>query len=38
MCRTYDLALDSAKLGIGGCVDQILSFTEVACAHKGEDI
>ena len=38
MCRTYDLALDSARLGIGGCVDQILSFTEVACAHEGDDI
>ena len=38
MCRTYDLALDSAMLGISGCVDQIIAFTETACAHKGDDI
>ena len=38
MCRTYDLSLDSSVLGINGCVDQILAFTEAACAHKGDDI
>ena len=38
MCRTYDLALDSSVLGINGCVDQILSFTEVAASHEGDDI
>ena len=38
MCRTYDLALDSSVLGINGCVDQILSFTEVAASHRGDDI
>ena len=38
MCRTYDLALDSSVLGINGCVDQILSFTEVAASHGGDDI
>ena len=38
MCRTYDLALDSARLGISGCVDQIIAFTETAASHKGDDI
>ena len=38
MCRTYDLALDSARLGITGCVDQIIAFTETSLGHKGDDI
>ena len=38
MCRTYDLALDSARLGITGCVDQIIAFTETSLEHKGDDI
>ena len=32
MCRTYDLSLDSSKLGIDGCVDQIIGFEK---AWKG---
>ena len=38
MCRTYNLSLDSAALGISGCVEQILSYTELASQHKGDDI
>lgn len=34
MCRTYDLSLDSAKLGIEGCVDMILAFRETAVRHR----
>lgn len=34
MCRTYDLSLDSAKLGIDGCVDMILAFRETALRHR----
>ncbi len=34
MCRTYDLSLDSAKLGIEGCVDMILAFRETALRHR----
>ncbi len=33
MCRTYDLSLDSAKLGIDGCVDVILHYTEIYDKH-----
>jgi cytidylate kinase len=35
MCRTYDLSLDSKKLGIDGCVQQIISFEKLWTAHKG---
>lgn len=38
MCRTYDLSLDSSLLGIDGCVDQIISFTEIHKRHKGTTI
>ena len=34
MCRTYDLALDSAVLGIDGCVDEIIHFAELKSANK----
>ncbi|MCR5732859.1 MAG: cytidylate kinase-like family protein [Sphaerochaetaceae bacterium] len=38
MCRTYDLSLDSSLLGIEGCVDQIINFTEIHNKHKGNTI
>lgn len=41
MCRTYDLSLDSAQLGIEGCVDMILAFVENSEKHaknEGEHI
>lgn len=28
MCRTYDLSIDSGKLGVEGCVKQIINFEE----------
>jgi cytidylate kinase len=28
MCKTYDLSLDSGKIGIDGCVRQIISFRD----------
>ena len=33
MCKTYDLQLDSAKLGIEGCVDMIIRFAEIYENH-----
>lgn len=36
MCRTYDLSLDSSKLGIDGCVDSILNFTKIFLEHEKE--
>lgn len=33
MCRTYDLSLDSAKIGIEGCVDTIIKFAEMRNEH-----
>ena len=38
MCKTYDLSLDSSLLGIDGCVEQIISFTNLHEAHKGSKI
>ena len=38
MCRTYSLSLDSAAIGIEGCVDEIIRFTELRDAHKGKSI
>jgi len=38
MCRTYDLALDSGKLGIDGCVKQIISFRELWLANNHKPI
>ena len=38
MCKTYDLSLDSSLLGIDGCVEQIISFTNLHEAHKGSNI
>ncbi len=34
MCRTYSLSLDSALLGIDGCVDAIINFTELAQKNR----
>ena len=34
MCRTYSISLDSSKLGIDGCVDEIIRFSEIAESHK----
>ena len=36
MCRTYSISLDSAMIGIQGCVDEIIRFTELRNAHKAE--
>ena len=36
MCRTYSLSLDSSMLGIDGCVDQIIEFTDIVRKHKKE--
>ena len=36
MCRTYNLSLDSSLLGIDGCVDQIIEFTEIVRKHRKE--
>ena len=33
MCRTYDITLDSAKIGIEGCVETIIKFAELRNAH-----
>jgi cytidylate kinase len=38
MCRTYDLSLDSGKLGIEGCVDQIVAFEKSWRDRKGKGI
>ncbi len=41
MCRTYDLSLDSASLGIEGCIDIILKYTEIYKNHvraEGEKV
>ena len=38
MCRTYDLSLDSGKLGIDGCVEQIIQFEKLYVQHKGKTI
>lgn len=38
MCRTYDLSLDSAKLGIEGCVDQIIAFADAMCRHNKVEV
>lgn len=38
MCRTYDLSLDSGRLGIDGCVEAITHFDTLATAHKGKSI
>ena len=32
-CRTYDLTVNSAKLGIDGCVDTIISFRDIWQRH-----
>ena len=37
MCRTYDLSLDSASLGIEGCIEMILRYTEVFKKHRDKD-
>ena len=37
MCRTYSISLDSALLGIDGCVDEIVHFMELSEKHKGTD-
>ena len=37
MCRTYDLSLDSASLGIEGCIEMILKYTEVFKRHQSTD-
>lgn len=37
MCRTYDLSLDSASLGIEGCIEMILSYTEIFKKHRAKD-
>ncbi len=38
MCRTYDSSLDSGKLGIDGCAEQIIEFEKLWEAHKGQVI
>ena len=38
MCRTYDLSLDSGKLGIDGCVEQIIAYEGLWQKHKGQVI
>ncbi len=38
MCPTYDLSLDSGKLGIEGCADQIIAYEKLWLAHKGQVI
>ncbi|MGE4453969.1 MAG: AAA family ATPase [Sphaerochaeta sp.] len=38
MCRTYDLSLDSGKLGIDGCVDQIINYEKLWQKNKGKAI
>jgi cytidylate kinase len=38
MCRTYDLSLDSGKLGIDGCVDQIINYEQLWQKNKGNAI
>ena len=38
MCRTYSLSLDSSLLGIEGCVDEIIRFTELADKNKNHCI
>ena len=34
--KSYDLCLDSSKLGIDGCVDMILKFREIMDAKKNK--
>ncbi len=36
MCRTYDLSLDSASLGIEGCIEMILKYTEIYDKHHSQ--
>ncbi len=38
MCRTYDMSLDSGKLGIEGCVDQIINYEKIWLKNKGKAI
>ncbi|MDN5333785.1 MAG: hypothetical protein PWP59_1047 [Sphaerochaeta sp.] len=38
MCRTYDLSLDSGKLGIDGCVEQIIYYEQLWQKNKGKAI
>ncbi|WP_320130319.1 cytidylate kinase-like family protein [uncultured Sphaerochaeta sp.] len=38
MCRTYDLSLDSGKIGIEGCAEQIIAFEKTWSSHKGKGI
>lgn len=38
MCRTYSLSFDSSLLGIEGCVDEIIRFTELADKNKNHCI
>ena len=38
MCRTYSLSLDSSLLGIAGCVDEIIRFTELAEENRDHRI
>ncbi len=38
MCRTYDLSLDSAALGIDGCVEVITQFAKIRRSHLGDHI
>ena len=38
MCKTYDLSLDSSKLGIEGCAQQIVLFEKLWKEHKGKGI
>ena len=34
MCRTYSLSLDSAQIGIDGCVEEIIRYKDLVEKHK----
>jgi cytidylate kinase len=38
MCRTYDLSLDSGRIGVEGCADLIIEFDTCSTAHVGLSI
>lgn len=38
MCRTYDLSLDSSKLGIEGCAELIINYEKLWKVHHGKSI
>ena len=38
MCRTYNISLDSAFIGIDGCVDEIIRYAELKAQRKAEGI